>query len=149
MGKYTDAVLPQELHLGLAMLGTLFVSFSIGTVVLFGVVGFSWAASAWIPYAFVGAEVWSSGYFTTHAYEAVIYHQGARPKQDLILGLWYLCHSSQKAGTRAPFPGSSKSVAGSLIRYGCHILAPSILQCSGQYYPLDLSPRHRHQLDSG
>ncbi|KAJ9411594.1 hypothetical protein DTO045G8_501 [Paecilomyces variotii] len=70
MGKYTDAVLPQELHLGLAMLGTLFVSFSIGTVVLFGFVGFSWAASAWIPYAFVGAEV-SSGYFTTHAYEAV------------------------------------------------------------------------------
>ncbi|KAJ9268788.1 hypothetical protein DTO212C5_5206 [Paecilomyces variotii] len=70
MGKYTDAVLPQELHLGLAMLGTFFVTSSIGTVVLFGFVGFSWAASTWIPYAFVGAEV-PSGYFTTHAYEAV------------------------------------------------------------------------------
>ncbi|KAJ9316415.1 hypothetical protein DTO271D3_3220 [Paecilomyces variotii] len=70
MGKYTDAVLPQELHFGLAMLGTFFVSSSIGTVVLFGFVGFSWAASAWIPYALVDAEV-SPGYFTTHAYEAV------------------------------------------------------------------------------
>jgi solute carrier family 45 protein 1/2/4 len=41
---------------GLAMMGTFVVFSTTGTIVLFACVGFSWAVSAWIPYALLGAE---------------------------------------------------------------------------------------------
>jgi hypothetical protein len=66
---------------GAAMLGTFLVSSSISTVVLFGFVGFSWATSAWIPYALVGAEA-SSGHFKRQAYEAVTTNEDYSPDDD-------------------------------------------------------------------
>ena len=42
---------------GICMLGTFFVKSASGTVVLFTVVGFSWAVSNWVPYALLGAEI--------------------------------------------------------------------------------------------
>ena len=39
------------------MLGTFFFTSTIGTVILFSAVGFSWAPSVWIPYALLGAEI--------------------------------------------------------------------------------------------
>lgn len=42
---------------GLSMFGTFFFTSTIGTISLFSVVGFSWAASVWIPYALLGAEI--------------------------------------------------------------------------------------------
>ena len=41
---------------GLSMLGTFVIKSTAGTVLLFGIVGYSWAASVWIPYALLGAE---------------------------------------------------------------------------------------------
>ena len=37
-------------------LGTFIIQSSTGTIVLFGIVGFSWAVTAWVPYALLGAE---------------------------------------------------------------------------------------------
>lgn len=42
---------------GLSMLATFVFTSTIGTVFLFSVVGFSWAASIWIPYVLLGAEI--------------------------------------------------------------------------------------------
>jgi len=42
---------------GCCMLGTFVVTSASGTVILFTIVGFSWAASNWIPYALLGAEI--------------------------------------------------------------------------------------------
>ena len=42
---------------GFAMLGTFFFTSITGTIILFSAVGFSWAASVWIPYALLGAEI--------------------------------------------------------------------------------------------
>lgn len=39
------------------MLGTFIVKSAGGTVVLFTLVGFSWATTNWIPYAMLGAEI--------------------------------------------------------------------------------------------
>ncbi|KAF4618422.1 hypothetical protein G7Y89_g14880 [Cudoniella acicularis] len=41
---------------GISMLGTFVVFSSFGSFVLFSIVGISWAASTWIPYALLGAE---------------------------------------------------------------------------------------------
>lgn len=45
---------------GVSMLGTFLTASSLGTIALFGISGFSWAVSAWIPYALLGAEASSS-----------------------------------------------------------------------------------------
>ncbi|RMJ23185.1 Sucrose transporter [Aspergillus sp. HF37] len=45
---------------GISMLGTFLTASSLGTIALFGISGFSWAVSAWIPYALLGAETSSS-----------------------------------------------------------------------------------------
>jgi solute carrier family 45 protein 1/2/4 len=41
---------------GFAMLSTFVVTSSVGTILVFGTVGFSWAVTAWIPYALLGTE---------------------------------------------------------------------------------------------
>ena len=43
--------------LGFSMLATFVFTSTMGTVFLFSIVGFSWAASVWIPYALLGAEI--------------------------------------------------------------------------------------------
>lgn len=40
----------------ISTLGTFITSSSSATIVLFGIVGFSWAATSWIPYALLGTE---------------------------------------------------------------------------------------------
>ena len=40
----------------ISTLGTFITRSSTGTIVLFGIVGFCWAVTAWVPYALLGAE---------------------------------------------------------------------------------------------
>ena len=43
--------------LGLCLLATLIISSSTGTIILFCIVGISWAASSWIPFALLAIEI--------------------------------------------------------------------------------------------
>lgn len=70
---------------GISMLGTLLVFSSIGTVLLFGITGFSWAASAWIPYALLGAEA-SHLPEQRHGSAVTAYHDDNEVDVDEIVG---------------------------------------------------------------
>lgn len=42
---------------GFSMLATFIIRSTIGTIWLFSIIGFSWAASVWIPFTLLGAEI--------------------------------------------------------------------------------------------
>ena len=44
---------------GFCMLGTFMTASTVGTILLFGIVGLSWACSTWIPFALLGEQSWS------------------------------------------------------------------------------------------
>lgn len=64
---------------GISMLGTFITTSALGTIALFGIAGFSWAVSGWIPYALLGAE--TPAYPPVHEYELVADSQGEEGKR--------------------------------------------------------------------
>jgi solute carrier family 45, member 1/2/4 len=101
---------------GIAMLGTFLVLSSFGSVVLFSVVGFSWAASAWIPYALLGAE-------TSHLSEMW---------DDVPEGI--ADYNDNEIGNKSHFEGQNDISNQLGLVYGIHnffICLPQILMCLG------------------
>ena len=108
---------------GISMLGTFLVSSSFGTVLLFGIVGFSWATSAWVPYALLGAE----------ASRAPEKYHGSVTTAD---------HDDNEVDENEHF-GDQDDMSNQLgLIYGIHnlsICAPQILICLGMGLVLMLS----------
>jgi solute carrier family 45 protein 1/2/4 len=59
----------------LCMFGTFFVSSVSGTIVLFSIVGISWAITTWVPYTLLSIEI-SQGHLPGHTGENRVIHAG-------------------------------------------------------------------------
>ena len=49
-----------SLLFAISMFSTIFISSTFGTIILFGIVGISWAVASWIPYTFLSLEISNS-----------------------------------------------------------------------------------------